>query len=137
MYCLFIQSTLISFLLHHLVMSNISVLERCQAEDYGLRDLTGGLQSQAVDELRGFSCSTSNKKKWARKYVPPLLPISKNSNIKGFLYIFCPCQLLVLQFLAATSRSRSDVTKFVRSSVRPYPFFFFSVFEVCRAFGVS
>ena len=40
-----------------------------------------------IDKLRGFSCS-SNKKKWAYKSVPSLLPISKNTKIKGFYCIF-------------------------------------------------
>ena len=38
-------------------MSNTNVLERCQAEDGGLRDQTGGLQILAGDEGVGFSFS--------------------------------------------------------------------------------
>ena len=36
-------------------MSDTNLIERCQAEEGGVRDQTGRLQIQPVEERRGFS----------------------------------------------------------------------------------
>ena len=36
-------------------MSDTNLIERCQAEEGGVRDQTGRLQIQTVEERRGFS----------------------------------------------------------------------------------